>query len=207
MCGSAWESMYVFVMALAHGGGDFYDSWMRNPKSAMISCNDGTWTYTWEHGRELASMTDGSTTWNYTYDADGMRTKRTNGSMTYAYVYNGGQLSQMTVGSNTLYFAYDASGTPMSVTYNGTAYYYVTNIQGDVTKIVNASGTTVVDYTYDTWGALQSTTDSMASTLGKTTPCATVATSTTRKPGCITSRVVITIPRWVGLLMQMMLII
>jgi YD repeat-containing protein len=66
---------------------------------------DGTWTYTWEHGRELASMTDGSTTWNYTYDADGMRTKRTNGSMTYAYVYNGGQLSQMTVGSNTLYFA------------------------------------------------------------------------------------------------------
>jgi YD repeat-containing protein len=131
---------------------------------------DGTWTYTWEHGRELASMTDGSTTWNYTYDADGMRTKRTNGSMTYAYVYNGGQLSQMTVGSNTLYFAYDAFGTPMSVTYNGTAYYYVTNIQGDVIKIVNASGTTVVDYTYDTWGTLQSTTGSMASTLGAHNP-------------------------------------
>ncbi len=58
----------------------------------------------------------------------------------------------------------------MSVSYNGTAYYYVTNIQGDVIKIVNASGTTVVDYTYDTWGALQATTGSMASTLGKTNP-------------------------------------
>ena len=30
-----------FVMALAHGGGNFYDGWMKNPKSAMISCNDG----------------------------------------------------------------------------------------------------------------------------------------------------------------------
>ena len=27
--------------ALAHGGGDFYDGWMKNPESAMISCNDG----------------------------------------------------------------------------------------------------------------------------------------------------------------------
>ena len=41
MCNSAWESMSAFVMTLAHGGGDFYDGWMKNPKSAMISCNDG----------------------------------------------------------------------------------------------------------------------------------------------------------------------
>ncbi|MBR3793035.1 MAG: TIGR04076 family protein [Alistipes sp.] len=41
LCLSAWESMSAFVMALAHGGGDFYDGWMRNPRSAMISCNDG----------------------------------------------------------------------------------------------------------------------------------------------------------------------
>ena len=41
LCLSAWESMSPFVMALAHGGGDFYDGWMKNPHSAMISCNDG----------------------------------------------------------------------------------------------------------------------------------------------------------------------
>ena len=41
LCESAWESMSPFVMTLAHGGEDFYDGWMRNPKSAMISCNDG----------------------------------------------------------------------------------------------------------------------------------------------------------------------
>ena len=41
MCTSAWESISPFVMALAHGGENFYDGWMKNPKSAMISCNDG----------------------------------------------------------------------------------------------------------------------------------------------------------------------
>lgn len=41
MCDSAWESISAFVMTLAHGGEDFYDGWMKNKKSAMISCNDG----------------------------------------------------------------------------------------------------------------------------------------------------------------------
>ena len=41
LCLSAWESMSVFVMALAHGGKNFYDGWMKDPRSAMISCNDG----------------------------------------------------------------------------------------------------------------------------------------------------------------------
>ena len=41
LCESAWESMRPFVEALARGEGDFYDGWMRNPHSAMISCNDG----------------------------------------------------------------------------------------------------------------------------------------------------------------------
>ncbi len=41
LCESAWESMSPFVLALTHGGEDFYEGWMKNPKSAMISCNDG----------------------------------------------------------------------------------------------------------------------------------------------------------------------
>lgn len=40
-CDSAWESMSAFVKTLARGGGNFYDGWMKDPKSAMISCNDG----------------------------------------------------------------------------------------------------------------------------------------------------------------------
>ena len=40
-CESAWETLSPFVMALAHGAEDFYDGWMKNKKSAMLSCNDG----------------------------------------------------------------------------------------------------------------------------------------------------------------------
>ena len=40
-CNNAWEGIAPFVKTLAAGGGDFYDGWMKNPKSAMISCNDG----------------------------------------------------------------------------------------------------------------------------------------------------------------------
>lgn len=41
MCESAWESISPFVMTLAHGGEDIYNGWMKNKRSAMISCNDG----------------------------------------------------------------------------------------------------------------------------------------------------------------------
>ena len=41
LCDSAWESMQKFVVDLANGKGNFFDGWMKNPSSAMISCNDG----------------------------------------------------------------------------------------------------------------------------------------------------------------------
>ena len=40
-CPSAWDSVRPFVKSLARGEGNFYDGWMKNPMSAMISCNDG----------------------------------------------------------------------------------------------------------------------------------------------------------------------
>lgn len=41
LCPEAWKSVREFVEALARGEGNFYDGWMKNPDSAMISCNDG----------------------------------------------------------------------------------------------------------------------------------------------------------------------
>ena len=41
MCDSAWTSLEPFVNKLANGGGNFYDGWMKDRNSAMISCNDG----------------------------------------------------------------------------------------------------------------------------------------------------------------------
>ena len=41
-CPSAWDTLSPFVLALSHGGENFYDGWMKNPRSAMLSCNDGS---------------------------------------------------------------------------------------------------------------------------------------------------------------------
>ena len=41
LCPAAWETLRPFVESLARGKGNFYDGWMKNPMSAMISCNDG----------------------------------------------------------------------------------------------------------------------------------------------------------------------
>ena len=41
LCPSSWESMQPFVKSLAQGKGNFFDGWMKNPMSVMISCNDG----------------------------------------------------------------------------------------------------------------------------------------------------------------------
>ncbi len=80
--------------------------------------------------------------------------------------------SNSTTTTETLYYAYDANGVPMSLTYTDAegvteTYYYATNIQGDVTAILDTTGIPVVEYTYDAWGNLLTTTGSLADTLGK----------------------------------------
>ncbi len=40
-CENAWHCMEKYIKVLAEGGGNFYDGWMKNPYSAMISCDDG----------------------------------------------------------------------------------------------------------------------------------------------------------------------
>ena len=50
------------------------------------------------------------------------------------------------------------------------SYYYLRNAQNDIVKIIDNSGSTVVEYCYDSWGKLLSTSGSLASTLGKNNP-------------------------------------
>lgn len=40
-CESAWQTLSPFVLALSHGGENFYNGWMKNKRSALLSCNDG----------------------------------------------------------------------------------------------------------------------------------------------------------------------
>ena len=131
--------------------------------------SDGTWTYTWQHGRQLAGMSKSGTNITYGYDSDGKRITKTVNGTTYNYHYLGDQLVELTWGGNKLHFTYDSTG-PLSVNYNGTEYFYVKNAQGDVTGLVSTSGARVVTYTYDAWGNLLTTTGSLATTLGEQNP-------------------------------------
>ena len=40
-CDSAWGTISDFVLLLSNEAENFYDGWMKNRKSAMISCNNG----------------------------------------------------------------------------------------------------------------------------------------------------------------------
>ena len=67
-------------------------------------------------------------------------------------------------------YAYDANGDVISVNYNGTEYFYLRNGQNDVVGLMDGSGTRVVEYTYDAWGKLISTTGTLATSLGADNP-------------------------------------
>ena len=122
---------------------------------------DGT-NFTWVNGRRLASAVNSSTGINnsYTYDADGLRLTKTVNGVQHRYVWQGSQLVAEYYGGTELEFFYDESGAPYAFSYKANAsttpvmYYYVTNLQGDVTNIVDASGNVNSTYTYNAWGKL-----------------------------------------------------
>lgn len=41
LCKCAWGTLEPWVKQLAEGGGNFFNGWMKNPRSGMFSCNDG----------------------------------------------------------------------------------------------------------------------------------------------------------------------
>lgn len=40
-CNNAWRSVGPYVLRLANGEDNFFNGWMKNKKSAMVSCDDG----------------------------------------------------------------------------------------------------------------------------------------------------------------------
>ena len=112
----------------------------------------------------------------FTYNEDGLRLSKAYDGTTTEYYYNGSVLIGMKIGTGSsakvLRFSYDASGNAVAVDYssnNGssfTTYYYLRNAQNDVIKLIDGSGNTVVEYTYDSWGKIISSTGTLANTVG-----------------------------------------
>ena len=127
----------------------------------------------WGNGRQLTDVEtdDGQTRSriSYGYDADGIRSWKAVDGEIHTYLTQGGKVMRETVGSTVMDFAYDESGRPFAMTYQSAnedpqTYYYVLNLQGDVVKLVTASGTEAASYAYDAWGNLLSATGGMAYT-------------------------------------------
>ena len=132
--------------------------------------NDGTWTYTWQNGRQLQKMQKAGVTAEFVYNADGLRVQKTVNGVATKYTLHGKNVVHMTSGTDELHFFYDAQNRPAVAVYNGTAYAYVKSLQGDIVAILDENGNTVVSYGYDAWGAPLWCTGELAETLGKVQP-------------------------------------
>jgi len=123
------------------------------------------YTFGWR-GKQLTSASNGTNSLTFEYNEDGLRQRKTCNNITTDYYYNGSVLIGMQRGQSKFLFSYDAAGNAVSVKFNGTEYYYLRNAQGDIVKLIDANGTPVVEYTYDTWGKKVTTTGTLAGTLG-----------------------------------------
>ena len=132
--------------------------------------SDGTWTYTWQNGRQLQKMQKSGVTAEFVYNADGLRVQKTVNGVATKYTLHGKNVVHMTSGTDELHFFYDAQNRPAVVVYNGTAYAYVKSLQGDIVAILDENGNTVVSYGYDAWGAPLWCTGELAETLGTVQP-------------------------------------
>ena len=124
------------------------------------------WTMNWQGGRRLAGMTKGSDTLSFAYNESGLRTSKTVNGVAHSYVWQGSKLAADITDAYALYFHYDSTGDVIGFTRtaNGTdtEYFYVKNLQGDILKVITATGTEAATYTYDAWGRVLTSTGDLA---------------------------------------------
>ena len=125
--------------------------------------------FVWGAGRRLsACMADSMILFGY--NSQGERIRKFAAGVATLYTMHGKLLTHLTKGSDYMHFYYDANSRPAMVDYNGTHYTYLYNLQGDVVGLVDSTNSIVVEYKYDAWGKLLSTTGTLASTLGYLNP-------------------------------------
>ena len=122
-----------------------------------LSYRDGM-SFEWENGRILKNINTSDKAIQMSYDSNGMRTQKTVDGVKTNYYYDSNKnLIALVKGNDTLLFYYDSDGSATSFSYNGTMYFYVKNLQGDVVRIIDLSGTEVASYVYDAWGNIKDT--------------------------------------------------
>jgi len=145
---TSWEDKLTKI----NGNNITYDA-NGNP----LSYRDGM-SFEWENGRILKKINTSDSSIQMSYDSNGMRTQKTVDGVKTNYYYDSNKnLIALVKGNDTLLFYYDSDGSATSFSYNGTMYFYVKNLQGDVVRIIDLSGTEVASYVYDAWGNIKDT--------------------------------------------------
>ena len=129
----------------------------------------GNTTYSWTLGRKLAAVDNGKKI-QYFYDHTGSRTKKIVDGVATEYRMAGDLLMSETTNGQTLWFTYDSNANLFSMVTGGKHYFYQRNLQNDIIALVDESGNTVVNYTYDSWGKVLSITGSRKDTIGHLNP-------------------------------------
>ena len=89
--------------------------------------------------------------YTYKYNDQGIRTEKIVDGVVHKYYLQGDKIIAERIGDDLLTVYYDSTGV-CGFNYNGTDYYYQKNIQGDILRIFNGSGTLCAEYSYDAWG-------------------------------------------------------
>ena len=130
--------------------------------------------YSWINGRQLSEISNGTNTYFYSYNDSGIRTRKTVNGATTNYITNNGTILAEYNDSYSLNYWYDESGNPLGFIYKDKTlenseeqvYIYTRNMQGDITGILDNTGTLVTQYTYDAWGSITSVSGALSSTIG-----------------------------------------
>ena len=129
----------------------------------------GTLTLSW-NGELLTNVSfleNGTfTTYTYEYDVNGLRTKKSKGASVTNYTYEGDLLVKQEDGINEVHYLYDENSMLYGLIWNDEKYFYKRNLIGEISDIIDFNGNSVVKYSYDPFGKVESVTGSKASTLG-----------------------------------------
>ena len=125
----------------------------------------GNMSLTWERDK-LVSITNLGQTYTYEYDINGLRTKKINGTNVTNYTYEGDLLVKQDDGVDKVLYLYDENNLLYGLIWNDEKYFYKRNLIGEITDIIDFNGNSVVKYSYDPFGKVESVTGSKASTLG-----------------------------------------
>lgn len=118
---------------------------------------------TWGEARSLTAYETDDFSAEYIYNADGLRIQKTvtvgNTTQTTKFIWGNNGLAGTIADDRKVTILYDgdgeASGFVLDDSNNSSLdgiYTYIKNLQGDVLRVIDESGATVLSYTYDLWG-------------------------------------------------------